>query len=179
MGYVAARERLLRVLAAGKAVSTIVYGGDSHNAWAGMLTDAAGKPVAVEFDGMSVSSGGYEVNFPWLPPDMHAEAWRAANPDLLWGDVSRRGYMLVNLNKTMQHIQYLAVNVTAESSGATELLAEFVRRSQAGRRARLSPPLEQAARGAEPGKGWAASDASAAPRVSGGGGVHAFAPACA
>lgn len=124
-GYAAARERLLNALARGKPVSTVVYGGDSHNAWAGTLVDASGRAVAAEFDGMSVSSFGLEDYVPFVPPDLMAAGWRISNSNLRWTDTSRRGYMLVHLNKTMQHVQYLAVRTDKKATDSTERLAEF------------------------------------------------------
>lgn len=62
-GYPAERERLLRLLgeaAKGGGALPVVYGGDSHNAWAGRVRDGGGALVAVEFDGTSVRS----------PPDL-------------------------------------------------------------------------------------------------------------
>lgn len=126
MGYVAARERLARALSQGKPVNTIVYGGDSHNAWAGTISDTSGHAVALEFDGMSVTSRGREDYAPWVPPDLEAAAWRAANKGLAWADTSRRGFMLVHLNQSMQEVRYLAVDTRAGAADTTECLAAFV-----------------------------------------------------
>eukprot|EP00434_Breviolum_minutum_P014451 symbB.v1.2.012742.t1/scaffold878.1/size155624/13 len=72
-GYVAEQRRLIEVL--GRAVPTpIVYGGDSHNAWAGLLRDGDGKAVALDFDGMAVTSPGVERARPFIPPDFEAAA---------------------------------------------------------------------------------------------------------
>jgi len=125
-GYLAEQRRLIEVL--GRAVPTpIVYGGDSHNAWAGLLRDGDGKAVALDFDGMAVTSPGVEHARPFIPPDFEAAAWHAANPDLIWADTSRRGFMLVHLDSASQHIEYIAVDVEAPSAGASmgECLAAF------------------------------------------------------
>mmetsp|Transcript_12841 Transcript_12841/g.36484 ORF Transcript_12841/g.36484 Transcript_12841/m.36484 type:complete len:631 (-) Transcript_12841:198-2090(-) len=126
MGYSAGRDRLTHALSQGKPVSNIVYGGDSHNAWVGTVRNATGEAVAAEFDGMGVSSTGLESWVPWVPPDLQAAGWRAANPDLAWAETSRRGFMLVHLNRTAHEVQFLAVNVSDQATSATEMLASFV-----------------------------------------------------
>uniref|UniRef100_A0A7S1WD26 PhoD-like phosphatase metallophosphatase domain-containing protein n=1 Tax=Alexandrium catenella TaxID=2925 RepID=A0A7S1WD26_ALECA len=125
MGYEAARDRLAQALSAGKPVSTVVYGGDSHDAWVGPVRDSSGKAFAAEFDGMSVSSTGLESWVPWLPSDLHAAGWHAANPDLQWMDPSRRGFMLVRLNRTVHEVQFHAVDVSSTDTRTSELLAAF------------------------------------------------------
>mmetsp|Transcript_114969 Transcript_114969/g.209168 ORF Transcript_114969/g.209168 Transcript_114969/m.209168 type:complete len:653 (+) Transcript_114969:112-2070(+) len=125
MGYVAERQRLLEALHVEAPTSAIVYGGDSHNAWAGVLRDKDGASVAVEFDGMSVSSPGVEYWRRWAPSDLETAAHQASNPTLLWANTEKRGFMLVELNHTAQHIEYLAVDTRFEASCATECLAAF------------------------------------------------------
>ncbi|CAL1166912.1 unnamed protein product [Cladocopium goreaui] len=133
-GYVAERQRFIEVLSRaqerrGPTVPfvPIVYGGDSHNAWAGPLKREDGKVAAVDFDGMSVTSPGAEHARPFFPPDFEAAAWHAANPDLVWADTSKRGLMLVHLDSAVQHIEYIAVDVEAPSIGSStsECLAAF------------------------------------------------------
>ncbi|CAE7200788.1 pld [Symbiodinium natans] len=117
-GYVAERRRLAEALRAAKG--GIIYGGDSHNAWAGTLRAEDGASVAVDFDGMSVTSPGVESERPFLPPSLEAAAWQAANPDLTWADTSRRGFMLVKLTPDLHHLEYIAVDVTSPSQGIDE-----------------------------------------------------------
>jgi len=117
-GYVAERDRVAEVLdrAGGRAGDIVIYGGDSHNAWAGMLQTPDGRAVAADFDGMAVSSPGFETSKRWMPPDWESAAWRASNPNLVWTDTHSRGFMLVDLNRSMQHIEYIAVDVGEVSS---------------------------------------------------------------
>jgi len=119
-GYVAERRDLLRSLRG--PAKAIVYGGDSHNAWAGILRDSGPDrdAVAVEFDGMSVTSPGLESQRPFLPPGLEAAAWQAANPDLAWADTSRRGFMLVQLGLDNHRLEYIAVDVSTPSRGTNE-----------------------------------------------------------
>jgi len=125
MGYAADRARLTSILATGEPSATLVYGGDTHNAWAGSLRDAAGKIVATEFDGMSVSSPGIEYYEPRFPADLEAAAWRAANPDLVWADTHSRGFMLVSLSKSHQHIEYRGVDVKTPGNSKSQCLSAF------------------------------------------------------
>jgi alkaline phosphatase D len=94
-GYPAARERLLRAsLDAG--ANLVVLSGDSHNAWAFDL-DLRGVPAGVEFAGHSVTSPGYEVDLPAVRPEDLARATVEENPQLRWAELSRRGYLTVEL----------------------------------------------------------------------------------
>ncbi|CAE7462796.1 pld [Symbiodinium necroappetens] len=135
-GYVAERRLFLQSLRG--PTPAIVYGGDSHNAWAGILR-ADNKTVAVEFDGMSVTSPGLESRRPFLPPGLEAAAWQAANPDLAWADTSWRGFMLVQLGLDNHRLEYMAVDASTPSRGTSEgtsCLAGF----DVGRDLQLSGP---------------------------------------
>merc|ERR1719265_2880820 len=125
MGFSADRVRLASALSSGgsDSVSTFIYGGDSHNAWAGSLRDEKGKVVAVEFDGMSVSSPGIEYYEPRFPPELEAAAWEAANKDLLWADTHNRGFMLVSLNKDSHHIEYRGVETKTSGKSKSRCLS--------------------------------------------------------
>jgi len=129
-GYLAERQRFVDALSQGGASGAgkmVVYGGDSHNAWAGLVRGHAGKVVAHEFDGMSVTSRGEEYHTPWLPSDLRNAAWVAANKDLAWADTQHRGYMLVSLSHEAHKVSYLAVDTTLPgTTGKSMCLATFV-----------------------------------------------------
>ncbi len=95
-GYPAARARLLDSVAAARA-DLVVLTGDSHNAW-GFDLQHRGAPVGVEFAGHSVSSLGIDKRFGG-DPEIIARDIRAANPNLVWCDTSRRGYMVVDVTR--------------------------------------------------------------------------------
>lgn len=136
MGYDAERQRLLGALDTGEPATTLMYGGDSHNAWAGSLLDSSGKTVAVEFDGMSVTSPGAEYFEPRLPPDFEAAAWEAANGELAWADTHSRGFMLVSLTNDTQHLEYRGVDVKTQGKSKSKCLSAFgVKRGTGPRRA--------------------------------------------
>lgn len=124
-GYLAAKERLVGILETAGRGRSVVYGGDSHNAWAGAVLNRSGHGVAVEFDCQSVSSPGQEFYRPWTTPELEASAWRAANPALAYTNVHQRGFMVVELNQTGHHVEFLAVNTTADASVKAECISAF------------------------------------------------------
>lgn len=94
-GYPAARERLFDA-ARGHAGSLVSLAGDTHNAWAFELADAKGRGVGVEFATPSVSSPGMERFVP-VPPGIVAERFVAINPELVYLDAERRGWLELQL----------------------------------------------------------------------------------
>lgn len=94
-GYPAARERLLK--AAREAdCNLVVLSGDSHNAWGNELS-TGGVAAGVEYAGHSITSPGYEAYLPGAAPQALAGAMREANPGLAFTDVSRRGYVSLDV----------------------------------------------------------------------------------
>ena len=92
-GYPVTREQVLGTARAlGK--NLVVLAGDTHNAWASDLDDAAGNPVGVEFATSSVSSPGFETILPEDPAVLAAGLTQLIGP-LQYCDTSRRGYLLV------------------------------------------------------------------------------------
>lgn len=92
-GYPAARARLLRTALDAKA-NLLVLSGDTHHAWEFELREG-GQRAAAEFAGPSASSPGLEY---FLRTDAEkARAFVAANEELAWCDMTRRGYMALTL----------------------------------------------------------------------------------
>jgi alkaline phosphatase D len=96
-GYAYNREQILSMAKAG-GKNLISLAGDTHNAWAGRLTDVAGETVGVEFATTSVSSPGLEAYLS-LP---NSEAARATETgitqlieDLHYCNLRERGLMIV------------------------------------------------------------------------------------
>jgi len=104
-GYVRERERLLD--ATKSSQNTIVYSGDSHNAWAGVVRDRDGHVAALEYAGTSVTSPGTERSIPVLPPEMVRAGYLAANPDMEHSDNENKGFMLFNLTHDRHHGEYI------------------------------------------------------------------------
>lgn len=96
-GYPAARSRLLRAAQEADA-NLVMLSGDSHNGWAYSLQEEA-RPAGVEFAGHSVTSGGIEGAMA-ADPTAVARGFVAANPELVWADTSRRGYIMIEIMPT-------------------------------------------------------------------------------
>ena len=85
-GYPVTREQVLGTARAlGK--NLVVLAGDTHNAWASDLDDAAGNPVGVEFATSSVTSPGFEEYLPTENPQQLAGALTQPRPTLLFSDI--------------------------------------------------------------------------------------------
>jgi alkaline phosphatase D len=96
-GYPAAKVRLMQS-ADEAGANLVVLSGDSHNAWAFDLP-YGGPSAATEFAVHSVTSPGLEAYAPRTPPDEIARAFVRRNDQLRWADVSRRGYLTLNLTR--------------------------------------------------------------------------------
>ncbi|MCC5885881.1 MAG: alkaline phosphatase D family protein [Gammaproteobacteria bacterium] len=94
-GYPASRER---VYAATRAHGTnlLALAGDTHNAWAFELKDEQGRGVGAEFATPSVTSPGMEGVVP-VPPGIVAERFVDLNPELVYLDAERRGWLEVTV----------------------------------------------------------------------------------
>jgi alkaline phosphatase D len=90
-GYPAARDRLLGAVAQHAPNRTVVLTGDIHSSWVNELPAGfegpRGAPVAAEFVGTSIASGGDGVD---QPPNVTRQL--GENPHLKWQN-SRRGYL--------------------------------------------------------------------------------------
>lgn len=93
-GFPAARARLY---AAAKAAGArlVACTGDTHSAWANTLVDHNGETRGVEFGCSSVTSPsiGDQFEQAGLPGAQLSEMIADANPDVLWHDETRRGYV--------------------------------------------------------------------------------------
>ncbi|MCW3837193.1 alkaline phosphatase D family protein [Sphingomonas canadensis] len=117
-GYPAARARFLKSAQAADA-NLLVLCGDSHNAWAFDLAQD-GHAAGVEFAGHSVTSPGYEDA---LGPDFRRieAGMAAANPELKWCDVSRRGYMALTLTPERATNHWLFVDTVLTRNPAASI----------------------------------------------------------
>jgi alkaline phosphatase D len=113
-GYPAARRRLLRSALDADA-NLVVLSGDSHNAW-GFDLDLDGTPAGVELAGQSVTSPGYENELPHVAPAEIARAAMARNPQLKYGDTSRRGYVTLTLTPERATGEWLFLDTIRQRS---------------------------------------------------------------
>ena len=114
-GYPAAREK---VLAAAKAAdrNLVVLGGDSHNAFASDLRDAAGDVVGVEFDTPSVTSTGLEIKYRDISRQFLADSLVRIMPDLRFAETSHRGYVLLTLTPQSARADYIFVSSVLDNN---------------------------------------------------------------
>jgi alkaline phosphatase D len=115
-GYPAARERLL-AMCAQHGANVLALGGDSHNFWAHDLPGVAKEqPAAIELGVTSVTSPGLERTFRNAAPGARETAMRAANSELAWCDVTRRGYCLATLTAKGADARFRAFETVADSA---------------------------------------------------------------
>jgi alkaline phosphatase D len=115
-----------------KAPNAIIYGGDSHNAWAG-VERLNGSVIAAEFDGWSVTPPGVDELLPFVPADLLAAGAVASGSSqdsgLQWADLVHRGFMLATLNRDVQVMQFLRVSTVASQNYKLECEASFMYRA--------------------------------------------------
>ena len=108
-GYPAARDAVL-AMARNQGKNLISLAGDTHNAWAGNLTDNSGQRVGVEFGTSSVSSPGFERALPLIANDLLADGFRRIIDDLRYAETSKRGYAVLTLTPAEARCDYIEVS---------------------------------------------------------------------
>mmetsp|Transcript_38837 Transcript_38837/g.60544 ORF Transcript_38837/g.60544 Transcript_38837/m.60544 type:complete len:447 (+) Transcript_38837:3-1343(+) len=121
-GYFAARERFLESLSAAEGTA-VVYGGDSHNAWASEHFTSQGQTVCGEFDVTSVTSTGNENFIPIVPQEMLEQCFVSGNRDhdeggsyfgeLRYTEQANRGFSLFTLTHDVHHAEFIYVDTIA------------------------------------------------------------------
>jgi alkaline phosphatase D len=121
-GYVAARGRLLRILAETPPANPIVLTGDVHSNWVADLTanfeDPAAPIVATEFIGTSMTSGGDGA-------DGSADRFQALNPHVKFYN-GRRGYVRAEVTPAAWRSDYRVLPYVSKPGAAIETRASFV-----------------------------------------------------
>ncbi len=109
-GYPVARERMKASLVA-NASNALMLGGDSHNCWVynAMASDNA-RIAALEFDGGSVTSPGFERSLTNAQPGDRERALRGADEHMAFGDFTNRGYGAFRLTRTSCDAEWRAVS---------------------------------------------------------------------
>lgn len=118
-GYPAARERLLRDLAARRVRNAVVLGGDVHANYVAELRAAPDAPlIASEFCGTSISSNGMA--------QARVARMLADNPHLLYGRSDERGYMRFELQAGRLEAELRNVVEPWNARSAVRAAARFV-----------------------------------------------------
>ncbi|MES0874727.1 alkaline phosphatase D family protein [Sinimarinibacterium thermocellulolyticum] len=118
-GYPAARERILRHLAARRTANPVVIGGDIHSFWASELApQGASAPVATEFVGSSISSRP--------PPHERFAAVLPENPHIRFFDARPRGYVRCELTPARLDVAFRAIDDVRDPASGVGTRAAFV-----------------------------------------------------
>ena len=114
-GYAVERERLYALL---KGKNTVVFAGDTHNAWHNVLNDANGNKIGEEFACASVTSPGFEGIFGNEPTTIQGieQAFTLLIDGLQYFDASQRGYVLAEFTASSATASYRFIDTIATSS---------------------------------------------------------------
>ncbi|MEM8846223.1 MAG: alkaline phosphatase D family protein [Bacteroidota bacterium] len=114
-GYAVERERLYSIL---KGKNTVVFAGDTHNAWHNVLNDANGNKIGEEFACASVTSPGFEGIFGNDPTTIQGieQAFTLLIDGLQYFDASQRGYVLAEFTASSATASYRFIDTIATSS---------------------------------------------------------------
>jgi alkaline phosphatase D len=122
-GYPAARRRLLQFLDRAKPANPLVIGGDVHAFWVADLKpdfdDERSPTVATELVGTSVTS---QVNRTQAEQD----ALRADNPHIKYGDLTRRGYVRMEITRAQARADLRGLEHVRTREAAVQTMARFV-----------------------------------------------------
>ncbi|WP_431121939.1 alkaline phosphatase D family protein [Variovorax paradoxus] len=121
-GYPAARDAVL-AMARSQGKNLISLAGDTHNAWAGNLTDPSGQRVGVEFGTSSVSSPGFERAVPLIAYDLLSDAFKRMVDDLRYAETSKRGYAVLTLTTAEARCEYIEISTVFSRDYSVRLAA--------------------------------------------------------
>ena len=134
-GYEHERREILRFLRDRRIANPVVITGDIHSNWANELStdfdDPAAPPVAVEFVGTSISSGGHGVD----RPD-HLDALLARNPCVKFHN-NERGYVRCEVTPTTWRTDFQTVPYVTRPGAPLQTRATFAVEAGSSRLHRL------------------------------------------
>jgi alkaline phosphatase D len=120
-GYPADRERVYDRIKAANA-RPIVVSGDSHAFWANELSDAAGKRVACEFGGTSVTSPGGDDYFKGVKL---GPGFAKASDEVKFCDQGAKGFIVLTLSRDAAQGDLMAVSTITSKTFETAPLKRF------------------------------------------------------
>ena len=119
-GYVAARDRVIRMLSHSR--NPVVLTGDIHSNWVADLKqnfeDVRSQAIGTEFVGTSISSGGDGTDGP-------ADRAQAENPHIKFYN-GKRGYVRVEITPSLCRADYRIVPFVSKPGAPIATLASFV-----------------------------------------------------
>ncbi len=120
--YPAARNRLLQGMRKHKLRNPLILGGDIHAAVVANVhaqaEDIRSQIVAAEICGTSIASQG------WVPEKFDVRL--PENPHVLYGDTSKRGYTLLDLNRSRCAAELRVLGNEKKADSAITTAASFV-----------------------------------------------------
>jgi len=115
-GYPEAREDFLKDLR-DYADNPVVLSGDLHTSLAGnLIPDGGSEAVAVEFMAPSVTSPGFAEYLPEVRPGAVRDATLELNPALQYMETDRRGWLLLNIDRTLCSGEWHLVDTVHEQN---------------------------------------------------------------
>ncbi|MGE3250773.1 MAG: alkaline phosphatase [Hyphomonadaceae bacterium] len=139
-GYPQNRARVLDMFRRTQG-NVLVLTGDSHAAWANNL-NVGEERVAIELGATSVTSPS--------PGDLFAQAGvdfaagiRARNPNVVFNDQTKRGYLRLTLNRTRALAEFMAVSTVASPDYRVSVDRAFTIRAEQGPGLGELTPVEQ------------------------------------
>ena len=101
-----------------KGKNTVVFAGDTHNAWHNILTDINGDKIGEEFACPSVTSPGFEGIFGNDPATIQGiqQAFTLLIDGLQYFDAAQRGYVLAEFTAGAATASYRFIDTTGSAS---------------------------------------------------------------
>jgi alkaline phosphatase D len=125
-GYTASRTKLLNYISTEKVSNVVVLTGDIHSSWANEIAinpfaAATANRLAVEFVGTSITSPGIDDPAQAGP----LEAGLLQTPHIKYVNLSRRGYMLIDLNADRAQAEWYFVRTIVERRAEQDFARAF------------------------------------------------------
>jgi alkaline phosphatase D len=121
-GYPAARQRLLDALAGSKASNPVILSGDIHSFLAArhhrIAHDRESPVIAAEFVATSISAQGVSQRA--------LDERRAINPNLLFANSERRGYLRLDLKPERLQAELVALDSATNRDAGRSVMATMV-----------------------------------------------------
>jgi alkaline phosphatase D len=122
--YPTTRQRVVDFMATHRPSNPVVITGDLHNAWTQVVranhADPASAPVATEFVGSSISSGGDGTDQTATAPVVLAR-----NPHVVFNS-NRRGYVSVDITERLWRSDFRTVPFVTTEDAPLQTTASFV-----------------------------------------------------
>ncbi len=125
-GYPAERNRLFNHILSNNNNNIVVLTGDIHSSWANDLpsnsynSSTGAGSVGIEFVVPSVNALAGAEHVP-----LGASAMKAQNPHIKYAELTKHGYVILDINKNRTQADWFYVNTIDSSSSATTFGASF------------------------------------------------------